>query len=547
MRFKDLSKRWQVIIFILPLFIAFFTLNCSNIFRFDDLYYQFICPSDYYINDNQTLVTNFSDIITSQSNHYMAWGGRAPIHTLVQSFVSLLDKSIFNILNVICLAGFMFLTLALLDKSLVKNFKAWAVVAVCMVTFIPHHSVMYFCAAYTINYLWGLTFCLLFVYIWMNYRNEKWKYTIPLFFLCFFLGWSQELFALPVAGAICVHYLINRKEIFTQRCLLSFAFGCGVLLLVLAPGNYTRADKGSFSHIINLLVKASSMWATFIAVGSVTIFALRKIKLQGIKKIFQKNPFFMTIFLFTILLSLIFPATGSRVFWGLIYWWLFVLALIFINTTQYKPRFDKLIYITYTYLLVSICFVAYYSSLQTRYEKTVIKQYEQSDSGIVFVDEPRAVPLLFASSCFKPGSAYWRGMISKRYNTGKPLIVANNKVKSELADIDKLFVDENKFGESGFYRTGMPHLYVSPNIIKKEARLQINYDSLKSNYRLVNKIYSLLPQSIVGKDVRVFDYSAVQVVYYNGMYLTFIAVEAWHKKTEISIDIIDGNVAKNNW
>lgn len=311
----------KVALIMLPILVLFYLLNVYTLFSKDDLIYKFICRTDLSLGFDElsVKVQSISDILQSQYNHYHTWCGRVLIHSLSQYFSAIAGKSLFNVFNVVMYVIFIYLTIAIVDRSLVKNMYAWGIASICAILILPSSESFFCIVAYAINYLWGLTFCLSFIYIWKYYNFRSKILTAILFVLCFCFGWSQELFALPIAGALCLYYLLNRREIFTQRCLLSFAFCLGCLMLVIAPGNYNRGGGlltlyGIMRNVIQLLISHRSILLLII----VSIFIVLHFNFRRVLEYVKNVSFYASIFIFSVLLLIVFPNNGSRMYMGLV-------------------------------------------------------------------------------------------------------------------------------------------------------------------------------------------------------------------------------------
>ncbi len=432
-------------------------------------------------------IKSMGDIISAQYHHYFGWGGRVIVHGLLQIFTSLCDKIVYDIANTLIFALFIYLTISIVDKSLCKNPYAWGGVAIGVTFLLPAHSAFYSTGALALNYLWGITFCLLFIYIWKYYKFKSWGGTIALFLPCFIMGWSQELFALPIAGAICIYYLINRKEIFTQRTVLSFAFCLGVLILVIAPGNFVRLD-GASSGLSNLLKLASRLYESpsIFVLLAVTIYFVYKVKLKSIVPILRDHLLYTLIFIISLLFCFMFPASGTRSLIGVMYWWIIIFAIILLPKIT-TSKINKWIYgILYTTMIVLAISVGYYSNISSNHLNNLVSKFVESEQGVVFLDAPH-IPSILKSSVADVHRPVNKEAIAYCYgDSRKSLFLVNESIEKTIDNLTSQVSEKDS--TPIFYSTDMPDYYILRNYEQYEDDLDVTYSGADSDAKIVRMV-----------------------------------------------------------
>ena len=195
-------------------------------------------------------INSISDIVASQYNHYFNWGGRSIAHFLVQ-FWLLVGKPVFNIANTIVYGIFIFLIHFHITGN-IKNFKAWFYIVLNIVFWflIPVWGQNFIWLTGSCNYLWTTTIILLFLVPYrLKHDNSECQIKLWCSLLFFFLGmlagWSNENSGAAVLFLLIAYITMKvykRDKLFLFEILGFLGFLIGFILLILAPGNYVRAE-----------------------------------------------------------------------------------------------------------------------------------------------------------------------------------------------------------------------------------------------------------------------------------------------------------------
>ena len=232
---------------VLLLFI--FLCNREIVFMQDDLWYATNLVSGEKI-------TGVRDIVQSQIWHYINWGGRTVAHMILQILFLAGDRFI-DIFN-----PFACLAFAAVGNIYFKKKNLWTLLAVLAGIF-ALNPIWYETQLWQTgiaNYLYLAIIYLPVVYLYIK-ETEKDAATdlskkpgkaleiilIPVMaFLGLLSGWSNENMgaAIFLGMAVCIVLVIRKNKKCPAWMIVGAVFTLiGSALLVLAPGNYSRADE----------------------------------------------------------------------------------------------------------------------------------------------------------------------------------------------------------------------------------------------------------------------------------------------------------------
>lgn len=237
--------------------IYFFLLNYFTPLAGDDFQYQNIFGS-------QERIGSLADIVQSQWKHYFTWGGRSVVHTIDQFFL-MYDKMAFNIANTIVFLLFVLLIYKCVYPNGISNsFLALEYIALWFC--IPGVGTSIVWQTMSCNYLWGSTMVLA---LFLPYRfllnsdsragqasQPLWKNILLAVLMLpagLLAGWSIEAGgAMLLAGIVLILFWQKRGSRRIAAWEITGLLGAlaGYALLILAPGNYARAEyvNANFGH-----------------------------------------------------------------------------------------------------------------------------------------------------------------------------------------------------------------------------------------------------------------------------------------------------------
>lgn len=230
-------------------FIMMFLLNNFTPLLNDDYKYSFF---------NNIRITNISEIIKCQYEHYFSWGGRSIVHIIAQFFL-MFDKMIFNIAN-----SFVFISYILLiyyhviGNKKINNFLLLTIIIMTWM-FIPAFGETCLWLTGSCNYLWGMAIVLLFMLPYRLSLDKELKFGIIRIILLSLLGilagWCNENTSAAMLFMITLIIINKIKEKKLKLWhIIPYIFSIlGFVLMICAPGNYIRSEH--FTQSTNIIVK----------------------------------------------------------------------------------------------------------------------------------------------------------------------------------------------------------------------------------------------------------------------------------------------------
>ena len=248
-----------------------FLLNLHTPLMMDDYDYSFSWATGERID-------GIADVFASQAAHYSLWGGRSVVHAIAQVFLSM-DKTVFNAANTL-----MYLLLLLeiyaLSKPKARNW-CWEILLLAhgvLFTAVPFFGTVFLWLTGACNYLWGTVLALLPLMIARcaqenGFFSRGWHgwLAVP---VCFFAGWTNENTACGVFAAVFVLIIVDAAErckVPAWRWAALAAQAAGIAVMLLAPGNFSRASAYESGNMIVELLKRA---VTATAYGGVYVGAL---------------------------------------------------------------------------------------------------------------------------------------------------------------------------------------------------------------------------------------------------------------------------------
>ena len=235
----------------LLLFVVVFAMNVLTPLSYgDDYAYAFTMTEPNHLFNMDRPIRNLWDILLSQWNHWLSFNGRFTPHFLLQLFVGILGKDVFNVFNalVFCCVVWLFISLSDFRDKVIGILLIFSAYLLLM----PSLSEIFLWTAGSLNYLWTSFFVFLFLlFVRKNqYRKISFKHFVvaP---VVLFAGWTNEVMTLPVTMVICLYVLFHFKTIWSKAIMpyLLF-FVIGTLLDVFAPSTFQKANAEGFAHLL---------------------------------------------------------------------------------------------------------------------------------------------------------------------------------------------------------------------------------------------------------------------------------------------------------
>ncbi|MDR1883513.1 MAG: DUF6056 family protein [Prevotella sp.] len=359
---RILSKKKKLPLMVasaLCVFVLIYVLNCLYPLFADDWNYSFV-----YGNDNAR-IKGVPDIVRSQYNHYMMWGGRSVVHFIAQMLL-MLDFSLTCILNASAYTALIYLVYIIANKN--NRINPVLFFTVNMLVWFAQPS---FCATVlwktgAANYLWGTLIVLLFIYpcysCYSCRRSRETKDgTIKVF--CFLIlgiiaGWTNENTSLGLTVYLLLSLILLKKEkTGVPKWMISGCMGviAGAALMIAAPGNFVRAKvihdqyyagascldmfltnldrmlHYSLHHIMPLII-------TFLILLAIYWKYPKTVKSR--RSVIQSSLLFLVLSLVAFSVMIVSPAFPERALFGIITFLIISSGIIYANI-DLKARFLK--------------------------------------------------------------------------------------------------------------------------------------------------------------------------------------------------------------
>lgn len=213
-------------------------------------------------------IGSLMDIIAQQIEEYQCSGnGRVIIHGILAFFSAAKLNFLFRIISVLFWYILVYLILKN-GKFEIKNSAGFLTGFLIVYWFLWYSETTCRDASYTINYLWCAVFFLACYGCW---NSIKW-WQVP---LGFFLGASQETFALPalcaLTSAIIIKLILRKKfpcNISLQKICFVVCVSVGVLFILLSPSGQGRANETIGSIFMDIIKSGINMFLYF---GSIVL------------------------------------------------------------------------------------------------------------------------------------------------------------------------------------------------------------------------------------------------------------------------------------
>lgn len=203
-----------------------------------------------YIFGEKGQVSNLSDLIHSQKNHYVMWGGRSVVHFIAQALLQF-PNLVSDILNTSIYLSFMFLIYYhvkgrqkehSLSLFVLLNLAAWFV--------LPMFGDTVLWLTGSANYLWGTSIVLLFLLPYRFFDGRKILVSKNIILSCVMFifgivaGWTNENTVAGMLVIIVLLFLYYRAQEWSipLHLILGLIGGIvGYIIMIVAPGNFVRA------------------------------------------------------------------------------------------------------------------------------------------------------------------------------------------------------------------------------------------------------------------------------------------------------------------
>lgn len=241
-------------------------LNYSILFLFVLMFYVMntIIPffgDDYaviYSSYDNELITSLSDLLKSAIYSWQGANGRFFCNMFMSAFPSIIQETMFNVLNTVVLA----LTLWLFLKVIASDFKVNSIAVIFVVlsgiyVIMLEDGSLFFWGAGAANYLWPMAMSLAFLAILQYVKNVDKPLglgkDIVLMISSFLLGLQHEMFVIPMSFSLFVYYAFNRKLLSRSLLFVLVGFFMATLVVFASPGNFNRMGREAGMEELNVM------------------------------------------------------------------------------------------------------------------------------------------------------------------------------------------------------------------------------------------------------------------------------------------------------
>lgn len=249
--------RTQGIGLIITLFLItayfFFERAANTPVANDDLVYAFMVDNTHDTPHQpgscSRHISDIGDILDSQYNHYFIYNGRSIVHFFVQLFCGLLPAYTFYFAAalIIFLSIYLF-GLFTLNAQARFNPLAWLLIMIAFFALWPYQGGGMYVKCLLFNYYYPLLLVLCFLLLFRRFKRADYRFSAPMKFaivpLAFLIGWSHESYAFPLFGALIILAIIERRLFTADWLYFLIPMALGAVILLCAPGNYTRYAGG---------------------------------------------------------------------------------------------------------------------------------------------------------------------------------------------------------------------------------------------------------------------------------------------------------------
>ena len=329
-------------------------------------------------------IASIWDIIYSQYVHYFYVNGRSIVHAIIQLFTTFR----YDICCIIATIVFA-ITLLLAQKvcfthpkqGLLPRFVIVLAVFICCCS---PSTILGIVGA--LNYLWPLTFCLIFILLFDRPLNLWQK--CAFFVVALLSGWSHEALAVPISAAYFVYLILERKTIKSHQVVGILLLLLGTILVVFAPGNFIKfftahdmEHSGLLSLIKQHLKLIIHLRLTYVLLAVLSYLAVKKILCSFI--VAHKYWFvaLATSFLFILVVGTINPR--SVFFIDMI-----AGGLLCVFIDEYlKPISEQRLIIVVAFIAIPLSISSsYYRSLRKQNTKMIEQQLAASQEQVININ-----------------------------------------------------------------------------------------------------------------------------------------------------------------
>lgn len=350
-----LSNKKQIILILICIYFMMLILNLLTPLIADDY--------SYSLNLDGTRINSIIDVLNYQWWHYFNWGGRTISHTIAQLFL-LFPKILFSIINPMIYVALIYLIYLHIKRNREEKPLYLILIHLTLWFVLPVFGQTCLWLIGSCNYLWTTVLILLFLWIYRKDNKEDSIFNIFWMFIFGLLaGWTNEntSFGLIIAtaGIMLTDKLENKKKKLPKfKCAGLIGNIIGFLILILAPGNYARANEIKDNTFILIKIIKRTIQYTITLTNYLLPLFIALVILISIYIFYKKNInkqvwIYLTSSFFCVYSMVLSPQFPERSWFGVI---TFMIIAIF-DLLYEVTKFNKLYKYVIVDLLIILCFI----------------------------------------------------------------------------------------------------------------------------------------------------------------------------------------------
>src|SRR5574344_782449 len=242
-------QEYIVAVLFIVIVVFFYLMNVDIPFFSDD-------DSCMYLFGHR--ISTAKDLFNAIVFDYKGINGRILCNVTVLLSI-MMGETVFNIINTLFFIAV--IPLIIIHIGITHKERIWLFFSVATIGFLMLSTgvdSMYYWASAASNYMWALVFNLLFFLI-LKKQGRSDIGNKKLLLLCcvsFILALNNEALICPIAGGLVLYYMFHVKHLNKGMFFLIASYGIGMLIVVFAPGNFSRMSfEASGLGIIGRMIK----------------------------------------------------------------------------------------------------------------------------------------------------------------------------------------------------------------------------------------------------------------------------------------------------
>lgn len=431
---------WSIALTLVLIGAAMWVLNYLTPEVEDDNMYKFLFSDGSF--DLSRPIRNFHEVLVSQYHHYFSYNGRTLVHILLQSFTSVWGKPVFNICNAAVFSLFVYLLTRL--TSAVRPFN---ILFTCTVIFFlfPVFGRIFLWMAGSINYLWtSAIICLWLIGLKRLKQVRLSGHHAWYGILSFFVGWTHEGIAMPLAMSLIVYLIVHRRTICHAAVFpAAIGFIAGACVCTFSSGTLGRLPSEDTMGWITLAHRANSMLTVCCKLKVFPVLLLvvagaclmRTRRWFWLKTLYKRNLLLCNAVVFSFGVVFLSGFAAVRCAIGVELFALILLLRMIAGCDWRRMDFLKRIAVVGGGILY--VFICYYSVLNYRSNRQILLQIKNNKSDLIVFEERQqpavmSTYVLGITKDFSPDN-YWNQLMVVLFHRERLAFVEANVYDDILA------------------------------------------------------------------------------------------------------------------